>query len=103
MASAELTVTVVYATAAQQTPVTVRVAPGSTVRQAIEASGVLQRFREIDLAHQALGIFGERAALTDPVRDGDRIEIYRRLLADPKEARRARAARRPAAAKPPRR
>ncbi len=97
MASAELAVTVAYATTGQQALLPVRVAPGSTVGEAIHTSGILQQFPEIDLARQAVGIFGERAALGDPVRDGDRIEIYRPLRADPKEARRARASGRPAA------
>jgi hypothetical protein len=91
MGSAELAVTVAYATAARQVVLPVRVVAGAAVHEAIAASGILEEFPEIELARQAVGIFGERAALTDPVRDGDRIEIYRPLRADPKEARRARA------------
>jgi putative ubiquitin-RnfH superfamily antitoxin RatB of RatAB toxin-antitoxin module len=73
----------------------VRLAPGTTVEAAIRASGILADFPEIDLARQAVGVYGERVALAARVHDGDRVEICRALLADPKEARRRRA-RRPA-------
>jgi putative ubiquitin-RnfH superfamily antitoxin RatB of RatAB toxin-antitoxin module len=86
-------VEVAYATAAEQAVIEVALPAGSTVEDAIHASGILARFPEIDLARQPVGVFGERAALTDAVRDGDRIEIYRALIADPKEARRQRAVR----------
>lgn len=86
-------VEVAYAAAAEQAVIEVAVPAGSTVEDAIRASGILVRFPEIDIARQPVGIFGERVALTDAVRDGDRIEIYRALVADPKEARRRRARR----------
>ncbi len=82
---------VAYATAAQQLVVSVEVAPLTSVQAAIRQSGILQRFPEIDLAHDPVGIFGEVVRLTDVVRDGDRIEIYRALRVDPKMARRLRA------------
>lgn len=58
---------------------------------AIEASGIMQRFPEIDLDRQPVGVFGRHRRLEDPLRDGDRVEIYRPLIADPKEMRRRRA------------
>ncbi len=93
--SAEQTwrVEVAYATPVRQEIIEVSVRPGTTVEQVIRASGVLERFPEIDLTRQHVGIFGETARLQDAVHDGDRVEIYRPLLADPKEARRKRAAR----------
>lgn len=63
-----------------------------TVEQAIERSGILQRFPEIDLAENKVGVFGKAARLDAPLADGDRVEIYRPLIADPKEARKKRAA-----------
>ncbi len=87
-------VEVVYATPARQEVTEVSVRPGATVEQVIRASGLLARFPEIDLTRQRVGIFGETARLQDAVRNGDRVEIYRPLVADPKEARRKRAVRR---------
>jgi len=94
--SAEQTwrVEVAYAAPARQEVIEVSVRPGATVEQVIRASGMLARFPEIDLTLQRVGIFGETARLRDAVRDGDRVEIYRPLVADPKEVRRKRAARR---------
>jgi len=94
--SAEQTwrVEVAYAAPARQEVIEVSVRPGATVEQVIRASGMLARFPEIDLTLQRVGIFGETARLQDAVRDGDRVEIYRPLVADPKEVRRKRAARR---------
>lgn len=65
---------------------------GASVEQAIMASGVLARHPQIDLASVQVGIWGRRAQLSDTLRDRDRVEIYRPLLADPKEVRRQRAA-----------
>ena len=84
-------VEVVYATLAKQVVLEVQLPAGATVGDAIRSSGILARFPEIDLAHAAIGIFGERATLDEPIEEGDRVEIYRRLLADPKETRRRRA------------
>lgn len=84
-------VEVAYATPRCQEVVELPVHPGTTIEQAIRASGMLERFPEIDLSQHRVGIFGELADLHDPVHDGDRIEIYRPLLADPKEVRRRRA------------
>ena len=86
-----LVVDVTYATATQQDVVRLQLAPGSTVEQALRASGLLARHPDIDLAQAAIGIFGKLAQLATPLTDQDRVEIYRPLLTDPKEARRRRA------------
>lgn len=93
MADAEgIRVEVAYAEPERQWLRALTVAPGTTVGQAIEASGVLAAFPVIDLARNRVGIFGALARLEDRVAEGDRVEIYRPLVADPKEARRRRAA-----------
>lgn len=65
---------------------------GTMVQTAILQSGILQQFTDIDLRQNKVGIFSRPAKLTDTLKDGDRVEIYRPLLADPKEIRRKRAA-----------
>lgn len=82
---------VAYAAPAHQWLIAVAVAPLTSVLAAIQQSGILQCCPEIDLARNAVGIFGEIVSLTDIVRAGDRIEIYRALRVDPKAARRHRA------------
>ncbi|MBS1188054.1 MAG: protein RnfH [Burkholderiaceae bacterium] len=72
----------------------VSVPAGATVEQAIRLSGILPQAPEIDLAHNRTGIFGKLKPLDAPVREHDRVEIYRPLIADPKEARRRRAEKR---------
>ena len=84
-------VEVVYATPAKQAVTDVQLPDGATVRDAIVASGFLTQYPEIDLAAAAVGIFGERVTLDDLLEADDRVEIYRPLLADPKDARRRRA------------
>ena len=69
---------------------------GCTVEQAIRRSGILEAFPEIDVARARVGIFGREVSLDAQMRDGDRVEIYRPLIADPKDARRERAQRAPA-------
>lgn len=64
---------------------------GTTIAEAIAASGVLARFPEIDLARNKLGLFGKLKPADTVLRDGDRVEIYRPLQADPMESRRRRA------------
>jgi len=71
----------------------IKVTEGSTIETAIERSGVLDIFPEIDLMKQSVGIFGRKKKLSDTVSEGDRVEIYRPLEIDPKEARRLRAGR----------
>lgn len=65
--------------------------PGSTLRQAVEQSGLLLRHPEIDLAVNLVGIYGKKKTLDTVLRQHDRVEVYRPLQADPKEARRRRA------------
>jgi putative ubiquitin-RnfH superfamily antitoxin RatB of RatAB toxin-antitoxin module len=87
--NAVLRVEVVYALTLEQDCTSLECTEGTRVRQAIEASGVLQRHPEVDLS--SVGIWGRRCGLDDAVSDGDRVEIYRPLTADPKETRRRRA------------
>jgi hypothetical protein len=87
-------VEVVYAAAERQAVYPLSLAAGATVREAIERSGVLAAFPEIDLARNRVGIRGRLVALGAVLREHDRVEILRPLRADPKEARRARARRR---------
>jgi uncharacterized protein len=87
-------VEVVHARPEEQCVVVLSVPAGTTVREAIERSGLLARFPQIDLATHRVGVFGTACALDRPVEPGDRVEIYRPLLTDPKEARRRRATRR---------
>lgn len=94
MVEAKVEVEVVYAAIDRQELRSVTVAPGTSIRAALLASGIGQAFPEVDLADCPVGIFGKVIADPDtrPVQAGDRIEIYRPLLADPKEVRRLRAA-----------
>ncbi|MGB8435855.1 MAG: RnfH family protein [Burkholderiales bacterium] len=89
-----LHVEVVYAGFRRQGRYALSVERGTTVAEAIRRSGVLQAFAEIDLARQRVGVHGKLVQLAHVLRDGDRVEIYRPLSADPKEARRTRAVRR---------
>lgn len=84
-----INIEIAYATPQKQVILTVTVEEGATVELAILSSGILTQFPEIDLTQQKVGIFGKRCALSDTVKNGDRIEIYRPLQIDPKEARRA--------------
>lgn len=85
-----LRVQVSYALPDRQVVHDLSIAAGTTVQQAIEQSGILQKFPEIDLAQNRVGIFGKVKALNDVLRGRDRVEIYRPLNADAKEARRRR-------------
>lgn len=89
--SAQLQVEVVYALPGTQTLVAIKVRRGTTVAQAVVLSGIQAKHPEIDVASSKLGIFGKLAAPDTVLRDGDRVEIYRPLIADVKEARRKRA------------
>ena len=84
-------VEVVYARPEEQVLVAIEVEHGSTVKQVIERSGISDRFPEIRGAPARVGIFGKSAELEAVVREGDRIEIYRPLIADPKKQRQSRA------------
>jgi putative ubiquitin-RnfH superfamily antitoxin RatB of RatAB toxin-antitoxin module len=94
MASGEqggrILVEVAYARRDQQVIVELEVANGATTGGAIKASGILERYPEIDLEVNQVGVFGKLAGLDRPLRDRDRVEIYRPLSADPKESRRRR-------------
>ena len=93
MASAEtMTVEVAYALPEQQVILVRQVAVDATLEQVIRGSGILDQFPDIDLEKNKVGIFGKPAKLTDSLHPGDRIEIYRPLIADPKEVRKQRAA-----------
>ena len=83
-------VLVAYARPERQEVVPVTADPGATIRQVIAASGICSRFPEIDLEIQPVGVFGLRRRLDERVREGDRIEIYRPLAEDPRQARRRR-------------
>jgi len=82
---------VAYARPATQVIIPLRVAVGTTAAAAIEQSGMLDKFPEIDLTHNKIGIFSKLVQLDTVLQEKDRVEIYRELLADPKESRRARA------------
>lgn len=85
-------VEVAYARADAQLILPLEVARGTTLRQAVEQSGILEQFPEIDLDQQQVGIFGKLNKPDTELREGDRVEIYRPLIADPKEVRKQRAA-----------
>ena len=93
MAHAEkIPVEVAYALPGKQVILPLSVAPGATIEQAIRNSGILDRFPDIDLGKNRVGVFGKPGKLTDTLHAGDRVEIYRPLIADPKEIRKQRAA-----------
>ena len=85
-------VEVAYAKEAEQALLAVEGEKGLTVQEAIERSGILRRFPEIDLGINKVGVFGKLSKLTQALENGDRVEIYRPLIADPKEQRKKRAA-----------
>lgn len=85
-----LHVEVVYALPRGAVVIKTRCRPGTTLAQVIHASGILERFPDIDLGRNPVGVFGARAAPGARVANGDRIEIYRPLIVDPKTARRLR-------------
>lgn len=88
----ELRIEVVYAMPDEQELVNLRLPAGSTLKQALEASGLLDKYPEIDIAKNKFGIFAKLSKLDALLRDQDRVEIYRPLIADPKEVRKQRAA-----------
>ncbi|WP_413721194.1 RnfH family protein [Sodalis sp. RH23] len=91
--AADIRVEVVYALPERQYLRQLVLAAGSTLEQAIQASGLLAIRHDIDLDKNKVGIFSRPAKLSDRLNDGDRVEIYRPLLIDPKELRRQRAER----------
>ncbi|MGR9071787.1 MAG: RnfH family protein [Gammaproteobacteria bacterium] len=93
MGEIPIDVEVAYATAERQLIVPVRLAPGATAGEAVRISGILHQFPEIDGNEWSVGVFGRICAQERLLEPGDRVEIYRPLLSDPKEKRRLRAAR----------
>lgn len=85
-------VEVVYARPDKQAIIQISLPQGATLEEAIQASGLLEQFPEIELNENKVGIFGKLAQREHPLRPGDRVEIYRSLIVDPKQARRERAA-----------
>lgn len=92
MAEPQISVEVVFARPGEQALEQFRVAADATVEDVIRQSGFLERFPEIDMAQAKVGVFGKLTKLDATLNEGDRIEIYRPLIADPKEARKKRAA-----------
>lgn len=90
--SEDISVEVVYALPQKQEVLSLKIRPGAVVSEAIARSGILRDFPEIDLASAKVGIYGKQVKLDAVLRDKDRIEIYRPLIADPKEIRKKRAA-----------
>ena len=87
-----ITVDIVYALRDVQELITLKLPAGVTVRDAVERSGLLVKFSEIDLTKNKLGVFAKLVKPDTVLRDRDRVEIYRPLIADPKEVRKQRAA-----------
>ncbi|MDT4329648.1 RnfH family protein [Methylomonas sp. MED-D] len=87
-----MNVGVCYAQADRQIWMRLEVPEGSTIAEAIELSGVLSQYPEIDLETQKVGIFGKLAKLDTVVKEGDRVEIYRKITADPNQVQRRRVA-----------
>ncbi|MDD5241244.1 MAG: RnfH family protein [Sulfuricella sp.] len=90
--SEEILVEVVYALPQKQETLSLKVRIGTLLSEVVERSGILRDFPEIDLATAKVGIFSKQAGLDTVLRDKDRVEIYRPLIADPKEIRKKRAA-----------
>jgi putative ubiquitin-RnfH superfamily antitoxin RatB of RatAB toxin-antitoxin module len=88
----KILVEIAYAKRDEQVIIPLEVEAGTTLEQAIKLSGVLEQYPEIDLAQNKTGIFGKIAKADTELREKDRVEIYRPLIADPKESRRKRAA-----------
>ncbi len=87
----KLTIEVAYATPEKQVLLTVHPKEGATAEECIKMSDVFEHFPEIDLEQQKVGIWNKTVKLDAKLRDGDRIEIYRPLIADPKAVRKRRA------------
>ena len=85
-------VEVAYALEKKQTLLELEVDEGTTLKQAVELSGIIGTYPQIDLTKDKTGIFGKIAKLDTVLREKDRVEIYRPLIADPKQVRKERAA-----------
>jgi len=91
-AAESINVEVAYATPEKQIIRTVNVNAGTSIGAAIVQSGIMVDFPELELEDARVGLFGKASAMTTVLSEGDRVEIYRPLIADPKEVRRKRAA-----------
>ncbi|MDH5409237.1 MAG: RnfH family protein [Gammaproteobacteria bacterium] len=87
----KILVEVAYALPDEQIIIPLQVEPGTNLTQAIELSGILARYPDIDLSKNKFGVFGKLTKADTVLREKDRVEIYRPLIADPKESRRRRA------------
>jgi putative ubiquitin-RnfH superfamily antitoxin RatB of RatAB toxin-antitoxin module len=87
----EITVTVVYALPDTATEIAVRLPEGATIADAIDRANLAARLQGADWSGCPVGIFGKRARRDTVLADGDRVELYRPLVADPKQARKRRA------------
>ncbi|MCB1583895.1 MAG: RnfH family protein [Xanthomonadales bacterium] len=85
------TVEVIFATLEQQKLIVIEVGSGTTIEQCIELSGILTEHPEINLQQNKVGVFSQIKSLDYQVQNGDRVEVYRSLIADPKVVRRQRA------------
>jgi len=83
---------VAYALKEKQTLLSLEMNEGATVKDAIEASGIINSYPQINLTTDKVGIFGKLAKMDTVLREKDRVEIYRPLIADPKQVRKERAA-----------
>lgn len=88
----DLSVQVCAASPDRQIIIPLRVGKGATIESAVRASGILTQLPEFDWGNSKLGVFGKLKAADTVLHDGDRVELYRPLLADPKDSRRQRAA-----------
>lgn len=91
MSDNKIKIEVVYALPHEQTLLKLEVPPESTIADAIKLSGLLEKYPEIDLTKGKFGLYGKLSKADTVLREKDRIEIYRPLIADPKEVRRKRA------------
>lgn len=86
-----INIEVVFALPTKATTLNIEVMPGTTAQQAVIQSGIIEKCPEIDATALALGVWNRTVKLNHELKEGDRIEIYRPLIADPKDARRKRA------------
>ncbi|WP_092487342.1 RnfH family protein [Candidatus Ichthyocystis hellenicum] len=91
MSIEKVKVKVAYALREEAVIIELSVPIKTSIEETIKLSGILDRFPEIDLSKQKVGVYGKLSNLATSVQDGDRIEIYRQLLVDPKDIRRLRA------------
>ena len=91
MSHRRIHIEVAYALPERQKILALLVEPGTTIGEAIEQSGIKDHFEGLEISDDMVGIFGHRKSLDEVLSEGDRVEIYRPLIADPKEVRRERA------------